>query len=89
MGAVTTQHPVNMAGSNVFEVRAGVPIAEAMQALSLLIATAQASTYAIATHAERVNETPGAAWAPVYLLELAGDLHAAIQAGCIDSPAIG
>ncbi|AYM96071.1 hypothetical protein EAG14_08220 [Acidovorax sp. 1608163] len=78
-----------MAGSNVFEVRASVPIAEVIQALSLLIATAQASAHAIASHAERVNETPGAAWAPVCLLELAEDLHAAIQAGCIDKRAIG
>ncbi len=82
MKAVTTQHPVNLGGINVFEVRAGVPIAEAMEALALLLATAQSSAYAIATHAERVNETPGAAWAPVYLLEMAEYLHAAIQAGC-------
>eukprot|EP01034_Spumella_vulgaris_P047142 gene47142-58831_t len=61
-------------------VRAGVPIAEAMEALALLLATAQSSAYAVATHAERVNETPGAAWAPVYLLEMAEYLHAAIQA---------
>lgn len=79
--ALTVKHPVSMAGSRVFEVREGVPLADAMDTLALLLATAQAASYGVATTAESTPENPGVPWATVYLLELAGDLHASIHAG--------
>ena len=83
--AVTVLHPVSMAGSGVFEVRAGVPLADAMDTLGLLLATAQAASHGVATTAERTSENPGAPWAAVHLLELAGDLHASIHAGLVQA----
>jgi hypothetical protein len=83
--AVTVQHPVSMAGSRIFEVRAGVPLADAMETLGLLLATAQAASHGVATTGERTAENPGAPWAAVHLLELAGDLHASIHAGLVQA----
>ena len=83
--AVTVRHPVLMAGSRVFEVREGVPLAEAMDALSLLMATAQAVSHGLATTGENASENPGALWAPVHLLELAGDLQASIHLGLLQA----
>jgi hypothetical protein len=46
-----------------------------------VLATAQAASYGVATTAESTPENPGVPWATVYLLELAGDLHASIHSG--------
>lgn len=81
--AVTVKHPISMAGSRVFEVREGVPLADAMDTLALLLATAQAASHGVATAVASAPENPGLAWAPVHLLELAGDLHDSIHAGLI------
>ena len=84
--AVTVKHPVSMsAGGRVFEVRDGVPLTDAMDTLALLLATAQAASYGVATTAESTPENPGVAWASVYLLELAADLHASIHAGLVQA----
>lgn len=83
--AVTVRHPVSMLGVRVFEVQEGVPLAEAMDALSLLMATAQAVSHSLATTGENASDNPGALWAPVYLLELAGDLQASIHLGLLQA----
>ena len=57
--ALTVKHPVSMAGSCVFEVREGVPLADAMGTLALLLATAQAASYGLATTAGKLEAGGG------------------------------
>lgn len=82
--AVTVHKSFSFGASELFAVQAGVPLSDAMDDLSLLIGTAQAAARLGAVNAES-GDDPGAAWAPVYLLEMAHALQRSIHSGLLEA----
>ena len=82
--AVTARTSFSFGASELFAVQAGVPLSAAMDDLSLLIGTAQAAARQVAVNAESCDD-PGAAWAPVYLLEMAHALQCSIHSGLLEA----
>lgn len=80
---VTVHVPFIMGGSDVFAVRAGAPLLDALDGLSMLIDAARGVSAVLASIASSgdVPIDPAACWAPVYLLDAASALQAAIPAG--------
>lgn len=73
-------HKVNPQGDTLFSVRQGVPLGDAFDHLTSLLAAAQAGVenIAVCDDAERV---PGAAWGVYHLLGLAFELTQAMHHG--------
>lgn len=69
-----------MGGGEVFAVRAGAPLLDALDGLSMLIDAARGVSAVLAATSSRGDYPidPAAYWAPVYLLDAASALQAAI-----------
>ena len=68
-GPVTAHTPFDFGGANVFAVQAGVPFSEAMDAMALLLSTADETAF-VAAKAGNDGDAAGAVWAVEHLLQL-------------------
>lgn len=82
-GAVTAQYdfcPATSEGENLFSVRAGIPLSDALDQLSLLLSSSIASIETLASEKDTVA-IPGALWQSVHLLNSCYALVRSIHQG--------
>ena len=82
-GAVTAQHDFSNAtseGEKLFSVRAGIPLSDALDQLSVLLSSSIASVEALAGQ-DDTEAIPGALWQSVHLMNFAYALVQSIHAG--------
>lgn len=82
-GPVTAHTPLEFGGADVFAVQAGVPFSEAMDAMALLLSTADETAF-VAANAGDDGDMAGAVWAVEHLLQFARGLNGAMQSGWIE-----
>ncbi len=81
--AVTVDRPVILGVDGLFAVQAGVPLSEAMGALSVLLDTAEAATLGAAEAGGGGQDCSGSVWAVKHLLQMARALNSSIQSGFV------
>ena len=82
-GAVTAQYdfcPATSEGENLFSVRAGIPLSDALDQLSSLLSSSIASVEALACEKD-ANAIPGALWQSVHLMNFTYALVQSIHKG--------
>ena len=72
---VTVPRPVALGADGLFAVQAGVPLSEAMDALGVLLGTAEAGGGG--------QDCSGTVWAVQHLLQMARALNSSIQSGFV------
>jgi hypothetical protein len=80
---VTMPQPVVLGTGGLFAVQAGVPLSEAMDALGVLLDTAEAATLGAAEAVGGGQDCSGAVWAVQHLLQMARALNSSIQSGFV------
>lgn len=80
--AVTVARPVILGTEGLFAVQAGVPLSEAMDAMAVLLRTAEMAALD-AAQAEYVQDCRGSVWAVEHLLRMARALNSSIQSGFV------
>lgn len=83
-GAVTVQHDfhsVSANGDKLFSVRAGIPLSDAFDQLSLLVNSAGATVEVLASECKDSENIPGALWQSVHLLNFSQALIQSIHDG--------
>lgn len=80
---VTVHHPFALGADNLFAVQAGVPLTEALEAMALLLSTAETTAHEAAIAAGSDQNCIGSNWAIQHLLEMAGALNSSIHSGLI------
>ena len=83
--AVTKRTPIALGGVDVFAVQSGIPLGEALDAMALLLSTAESAAGEAAIACGSDNDTQGAVWAIQHVLLLACGLNSAIHGGLIDA----
>ena len=82
---VTVPRPVTLGTDGLFAVQAGVPLSEAMDALGVLLDTAEAATLGAAEAGGNGQDCTGSIWAVQHLLQMARALNSSIQSGFVAS----
>ena len=82
-GPVTAHTPLDFGGADVFAVQAGVPFTQAMDAMALLLSTADEAAF-VAANAGNDGDMAGAVWAVEHLLQFARGLNGAMQTGWLE-----
>lgn len=85
--AVTAQYdfcPATANGDKLFSVRAGIPLSDAFNELSLLLAASQSAVEGSVT-AANAGDVPDAQWAAVHLMNFTYALVQAMHKGLNDS----
>ena len=82
---VTVPRPVALGTDGLFAVQAGVPLSEAMDALGVLLDTAEAATLGAAEAGGNGQDCTGSIWAVQHLLQMARALNSSIQSGFVAS----
>ena len=77
---VTVHQPVALGADNLFAVQGGIPLSDAMDAMSLLLSTARGAACEMAQTCSD-NDASGTAWALEHLLALAQALNTSIHSG--------
>ena len=77
---VTVHQPVALGVDNLFAVQGGIPLSDAMDAMSLLLSTARGAACEMAQTCSD-NDASGSAWALEHLLALAQALTISIHGG--------
>ena len=77
---VTVHQPVVLGSDNLFAVQGGIPLSDAMDAMSLLLSTARGAACEMAQTCSD-NDASGSAWALEHLLALAQALTISIHGG--------
>ena len=77
---VTVHQPVALGADNLFAVQGGIPLSDAMDAMSLLLSTARGAACEMAQTCSD-NDASGSAWALEHLLALAQALTISIHGG--------
>lgn len=77
---VTVHQPVALGAYNLFAVQGGIPLSDAMDAMSLLLSTARGAACEMAQTCSD-NDASGSAWALEHLLALAQALTISIHGG--------
>ena len=80
---VTMPQPVIFGTGDLFAVQAGVPLSEAMDALGVLLDTAEAATLGAAEAVGGGQDCSGSVWAVQHLLQMARALNSSIQSGFV------
>ena len=80
---VTMPQPVVLGTGGLFAVQAGVPLSEAMDALGVLLDTAEAATLGAAEAVGGGQDCSGSVWAVQHLLQMARALNSSIQSGVV------
>ena len=80
---VTMPQPVIFGTGDLFAVQAGVPLSEAMDALGVLLDTAEAATMGAAEAVGGGQDCSGSVWAVQHLLQMARALNSSIQSGFV------
>ena len=83
--AVTVHTSIDLGGSGLFAVQAGVPLSEALDAMAVLLETAETAANEAAIACGSDNDTRGTVWAIQHVLSLACGLNSAIHGGLIDA----
>ena len=82
-GAVTAQYdfyPATSEGKNLFSVRAGIPLSDALDQLSVLLSSSIASVETLACETD-TDAIPGALWQSVHLMNFAYALVQSVHNG--------
>ena len=82
-GAVTAQYdfcPATSEGKNLFSVRAGIPLSDALDQLSSLLSSSIASVQTLADEMD-TDAIPGALWQSVHLMNFAYALVQSVHNG--------
>ena len=80
---VTMPQPVIFGTGDLFAVQAGVPLSDAMDALGVLLDTAEAATLGAAEAVGGGQDCSGSVWAVQHLLQMARALNSSIQSGFV------
>lgn len=87
VGAVTVQHDFHQAGANpekLFSVRAGIPLADAFDQLSVLLSASMAAIDNLACESNDTEGIPAALWQSIHLLNFSQALIHSIHGGHLD-----
>lgn len=83
-GAVTAQydfHPASANGEKLFSVRAGIPLADAFDQLSVLVSSSIATVDILAGECKDSEGIPGALWQSIHLLNFSYALIQSMHGG--------
>ena len=80
---VTVPRPVTLGADGLFAVQAGVPLSEAMDAMAVLLSTAEAAALGAAEAGGNGQDCTGSIWAVQHLLQMARALNSSIQSGFV------
>ena len=86
-GAVTAQYdfcPATPDGEKLFSVRAGIPLHDAFNQLTLLLGSSIASVEVAATECANSDAVPGVLWQSVHLLNVTNALVQSMHQGVIN-----
>lgn len=84
-GPMTAHTPLDFGGADVFAVQAGVPFTQAMDAMALLLSTANEAAFTAANTGSGGDvDMSGPVWAVEHLLQFACGLNSAMQTGWME-----